>query len=179
MKVPDLTAMLADAHNRIRKRHGAEPLSKDETLKNEAQVIADKCDLNPKKIQETDTPGENRFFLLGPDEGPEEFEGLQALESLVGHVMHDWYDTAMSYYDPNQSEHKDGKTWTWTYSDPFTQVVWKSTQRLGCAQAKCTLRTVSKRQKKTKKPLQGTVVVCKYDPPGNIPGQFLENVESG
>ena len=43
----------------------------------------------------------------------------------------------------------------------FTQVVWKGTQRLGCASATCA---------------RMQVWVCNYDPPGNMQGDFQRNV---
>ena len=46
----------------------------------------------------------------------------------------------------------------------FTQVVWKSTQRLGCASATCQ---------------RMQVWVCNYDPPGNMEGDFQRNVGPG
>jgi len=44
----------------------------------------------------------------------------------------------------------------------FTQLVWHGSQRYGCATATC---------KRT------TYWVCLYDPPGNVDGQFEENVK--
>lgn len=43
----------------------------------------------------------------------------------------------------------------------FTQVVWKGTQRLGCASVTCA---------------RMQVWVCNYDPPGNMQGDFQRNV---
>jgi uncharacterized protein YkwD len=45
----------------------------------------------------------------------------------------------------------------------FTQVVWVDTARLGCGRAAC-------------KGLQ--IWVCNYDPPGNVHGQYRENVRA-
>src|SRR5207302_48623 len=43
----------------------------------------------------------------------------------------------------------------------FSQVVWRSTKQLGCGRARC----------------PGLEVwVCQYDPPGNVEGQYRENV---
>jgi uncharacterized protein YkwD len=43
----------------------------------------------------------------------------------------------------------------------FTQVVWRDTKELGCARAQCSGLDVW---------------VCQYDPPGNVEGQYRENV---
>src|SRR3979409_941582 len=47
----------------------------------------------------------------------------------------------------------------------FTQVVWKSTTKLGCAKNTCSLGGVS-----------GTLWACEYDPPGNDPSVVGQNV---
>lgn len=46
----------------------------------------------------------------------------------------------------------------------FSQLVWKSSQRIGCGQA------ISKGRK------GGTFTVCNYDPPGNYKGEEVQNV---
>jgi pathogenesis-related protein 1 len=43
----------------------------------------------------------------------------------------------------------------------FTQVVWHATREVGCARARCSGLEVW---------------VCQYDPPGNVEGQYRENV---
>lgn len=43
----------------------------------------------------------------------------------------------------------------------FTQLVWRATERLGCGRATC--RGMD-------------IVVCNYDPPGNVETEFAENV---
>lgn len=60
----------------------------------------------------------------------------------------------------------------YSYSNPrfssktghFTQMVWKDTQRVGCASSK---------SKKTGR----IYIVCNYYPPGNVIGKFNENVQ--
>ena len=47
----------------------------------------------------------------------------------------------------------------------FTQVVWKATTTLGCAQNTCSLGVNS-----------GTLWACEYDPAGNDPGLLVQNV---
>ncbi|XP_022952649.1 pathogenesis-related protein 1-like [Cucurbita moschata] len=40
----------------------------------------------------------------------------------------------------------------------YTQVVWRNSVRIGCAKVICTNN-------------RGTLIICNYDPPGNIPGE--------
>lgn len=59
----------------------------------------------------------------------------------------------------------------YSYSNPgfsmstghFTQVVWKSTTKLGCAYQYCDS-------------MWSNYVVCEYDPAGNYDGEYAENV---
>jgi len=73
------------------------------------------------------------------------------------------------------------KSWTDEVSDynpnnpvpsHFTQVVWKSTTQLGCAVQIC-----DNIFDKTRFGLT-TFVVCEYSPPGNVLGQFSQNVQA-
>ncbi|KDQ16639.1 hypothetical protein BOTBODRAFT_172759 [Botryobasidium botryosum FD-172 SS1] len=50
----------------------------------------------------------------------------------------------------------------------FTQMVWKSTTQMGCAVAYCD---------GISGPGKGAYHVCQYSPPGNVMGQFPENVQ--
>ena len=53
-------------------------------------------------------------------------------------------------------------------TDHFTQLIWKSTKYIGVG------KTLTKRNKMT-----CTIIVARYEPRGNIPGDFNENVEEG
>lgn len=73
-------------------------------------------------------------------------------QALAG-AVDSWYSEAKAYNyaKPGFSE-KTGH---------FTQVVWKGSTRVGCSARRCG-------------PM--TIVVCRYDPPGNVLGQFAANV---
>ncbi|TEB39192.1 PR-1-like protein [Coprinellus micaceus] len=67
-----------------------------------------------------------------------------------------WADEE-SEYDPSNPQ-----------ASHFTQVVWKSTTGVGCASAQCTgIFGID----------LATFYVCKYSPPGNVLGEFDENVQ--
>ncbi|KAL5639119.1 hypothetical protein ACGC1H_006592 [Rhizoctonia solani] len=68
-----------------------------------------------------------------------------------------WTDEA-DQYDPNDPQ-----------PSHFTQVVWKSTTELGCAVTRCPAGTIY--------PEESNYHVCEYAPPGNVIGQFPENVQ--
>lgn len=48
----------------------------------------------------------------------------------------------------------------------FTQLVWQATTRVGCGAVNCDSDGA-----------KGWLLVCEYDPPGNVKGAFRENVE--
>lgn len=65
-----------------------------------------------------------------------------------------WYNE-ISLYDFNRQGFR-------VDTGHFTQVVWESSSKLGCGIANCGQRTF---------------IVCRYDPPGNVNGQFEQNVK--
>jgi len=68
-----------------------------------------------------------------------------------------WYDE-IKFYEPGSPIPQDFESFKALH---YTQMVWKDTPEIGAGKA--VIRTGEK---------QGwTVVVCNYDPPGNIPGQ--------
>ncbi|KAJ8508172.1 hypothetical protein ONZ45_g9519 [Pleurotus djamor] len=55
-----------------------------------------------------------------------------------------------------------------TETGHFTAVIWKSTTEVACAITECPAGTIFGQSSK--------YVVCRYSPPGNVLGQFIENV---
>ncbi len=74
-----------------------------------------------------------------------------------------WYDE-ISQYNFGAGQYSDA-------TGHFTQMVWEGSKRLGCAIQECTAEQMGLGS-------QGTAryVVCNYDPPGNVIGDFLANV---
>lgn len=79
--------------------------------------------------------------------------GMPNIARALSNAAAAWYDEVSAYsYDNPGFSMKTGH---------FTQVVWKNSRRLGCAARQCGSMTL---------------VVCRYDPPGNVMGQFKANV---
>ncbi len=51
----------------------------------------------------------------------------------------------------------------------LTQLLWKSTKRVGCAIKNCLIPSAQAKYGYDQ-------LVCRYDPPGNVAGQYLANV---
>lgn len=134
-------------HNRLRLPHCAKPLVWSETIEKSAQAWADhlataeKCDMvhsGNKKYGENLATNSPIGFLT-----PVKAVGM-------------WYDE-VRYYDHSNPgfSHATGH---------YTQVVWRVTQRIGCAMATCPAENKQ-------------IWVCQYDPPGNFKDRFDANVK--
>lgn len=128
---------MINAHNQYRQLHQAPNLSWDLTLALYAQANADSYSCSGS-LQHTGGPyGEN--LAAGYSSG---------LDSVSA-----WYNEINDY------------DWSSTSTfNHFTQVVWKSTTKLGCAYKDCRSNN------------WGLYVVCEYDPAGNMIGEVSENV---
>jgi uncharacterized protein YkwD len=127
-------------HNQYRLRHHAEKLTWDNTMADYALRYASKCE-----FRHSATPyGEN----------------LAAGYSSISSAVSAWYDEGekYSYYNPGFS-YRTGH---------FTQLIWKSSKKIGCAYVSCNGRNGT----------PGKYLVCEYSPAGNIinPGRFAKNV---
>lgn len=129
-------------HNALRQKHNAPPLEWDDELAKYAANYAAQCQFKHSK----GGYGEN----------------LAAGFPSTKDAIETWYAEKKyySYRFPGYSA-KTGH---------FTQIVWKSTAKLGCAVAVCD----------GKHGTPGNYLVCEYSPPGNVtnPGYFRRNVAS-
>ena len=134
---PAFAKDILDAHNKYRALHGAGPLSWDAGAYQYAQNNANNYDCSGVLTHTHGQYGEN----------------LAAGYSSGSSAVKAWYD--------------EGETYNYAASnsyDHFTQVVWKSTTKVGCAWKDCTAQN------------WGHYVICEYDPPGNFVGQSRANV---
>ena len=127
-------------HNQFRKLHQAPPLHWDAELAQYAAAYAAQC----------------RFKHSGGKYG----ENLAAGYRSSKEAIQAWHDESKSYSYQRPGFSKD--------TGHFTQLVWKSTTKLGCALVTCDGLNDT----------PGEFLVCEYNPPGNVvsPGYFENNV---
>ena len=143
---------LLNAHNAKRAKHCVPALQWDQTLADAALAWAKKC-TNTHESQDAANavnanPGQwgENLMNFNPSGSSTDANALQ----------NSWY-CEIQWYDFNNPKWAGGKK---NGCDPpvnghFTQLVWKSTTRVGCAKQQCPK-------------LGGDYWVCKYAPPGNM-----------
>ncbi|XP_058055285.1 uncharacterized protein LOC131206646 [Anopheles bellator] len=127
-------------HNTLRKRHSAAPLQLDSNLCNYAQEWANTlASRNVMQHRSNNKYGENLYACFGKTN----ITGAEAVNN--------WYNEIKYYAFGSPAPGNFSQV------GHFTQVVWKTSLRLGVGIA-----------------TKGTsvYVVCNYDPPGNFTGQY-------
>ncbi|GEQ72687.1 hypothetical protein JCM33374_g6374 [Metschnikowia sp. JCM 33374] len=132
----DFAKAILDAHNTKRASHSASALSWSAALFDYAQNYANSYTCGSMLIHSGGKYGENLAYGYS--------SGVAALEA--------WYSegTGYDYANANVLDH-------------FTQVIWKSTTKLGCAYKSCG---------------GGLYVICSYDPAGNFVGEESANLSA-
>lgn len=137
-------------HNYYRHEVGVDSLKWSDDLAEYAmewaRVLGAKYDCSmrhrPKHGRYAQQYGENIYIMWGAE--PE-----------IEHVLKNWAEEEKKYYKQEPIGSVKSKKTTGHY----TQVIWKTTQRVGCARVKCPKN-------------RGTYIwVCNYDPPGNWVGK--------
>lgn len=127
-------------HNEVRAEVGTDPLEWSAEVASVAKAYAEKC--NWGHSTERNGYGENLYMTTG--------------SASPADVVGSWADEKKDY---------DAKTGNCSgVCGHYTQIVWTSTKKLGCAMAKCD----------TGNPMGSgpwEYWVCNYDPPGNYSGQ--------
>ncbi|WIA33993.1 hypothetical protein OEZ86_012378 [Tetradesmus obliquus] len=139
------------SHNALRRRHSAGPLLWDEQLARAAAAYARKCIFKPDTANQDS--GEN-MFITKVTNAPH--------ADLLGTAVDMWYQGSARYNFSNPGFSSD--------TGSFTQVVWRGSTSLGCAVQRCG-RGISGTSWE-----DGSLVACRYSPPGNIIGAFRSNV---
>ena len=155
LKDADSTAL--NGHNRHRSRHQAPAMTYDRNLAASAQawsnLLAREGRLTHSSRRARNGAGENLYVVYTT--------GSESPDAVASQAIEAWYNEVKDYnYDRPGFSAATGH---------FTQVVWKSSTRLGCGVAQ------------GRKTLQGRTynayyVTCHYGPAGNVRGQFPANV---
>ncbi len=138
-------------HNYYRAKHGAPALTLDNQLNSGAQQWANRL-ASTQKFEHSGTKGQGENLYVYGTSGK-----LPTITEEANKAVDDWYNEIKKYNFNNPGF--SGAT------GHFTQVVWKSTTRLGCGIASGRFQGFN-----------GRYVVCRYTPPGNYLGQFPQNV---
>ncbi|GAA5865446.1 hypothetical protein JCM3774_005639 [Rhodotorula dairenensis] len=155
----DVEAISLAEHNKLRAAHNAEPLTWNSDLAAAAQSWADKCIFQ-----------HGGGTALGAGENIAAYSGT---DSNVAYAISLWSDEA-SLYDFSKPGYSDA-------TGHFTQMVWKGTTQVGCAQSYC----APLRDPNGAWSWDGFFYVCEYLAPGNIVGStdaqtaqyFSDNVQ--
>ncbi|XP_054934338.1 Golgi-associated plant pathogenesis-related protein 1-like [Dermacentor andersoni] len=132
-----------DWHNYYRSLHGVPALQLDAKLSAMAKTWAITLAKEDRFEHSPDTECGENVYVKWSSNPKHQITGREAVES--------WYSEISEY--------------RWDGTDPdidavghFTQVIWKETTRMGCAQARG--------------PTNKILVVANYSPPGNVVGKF-------
>ena len=145
------------SHNRYRSRHGVRALRYNSEIAARAQAWSARL-ARTGNFQHSDRSarngaGENLYVSYTT--------GSASESAVMAEAVKGWYDE-ISDYNYNRPGFSAA-------TGHFTQVVWKSSTRLGCGVAKGTKNLRGRN-------FNAYYVTCHYDPPGNFRGEFPANV---
>jgi len=141
---PQEVQQLVGFHNKVRADVGAGPLAWSKELAVYAQEWANHLASTSCSLQHRPPQGKWKRVY-----GENLFMGTVGYFGVVDAVKS--WENGKQYYRGqtlNQSN--------WYDSGHYTQMVWRESQQIGCAKAECS---------------GNVIIVCNYDPPGNVLGQ--------
>jgi len=136
------------AHNQARRQYGARPLAWDEALARDARAYADRLARSGRfehDPQAGRTPHEGENLWVGT-------RSAYSYSEMIGLLIAERRDFRPGRF-PQVS-----RTGDWSQVAHYTQIVWPSTERVGCA-------TASNRS--------NDYLVCRYLPAGNVVGVVM------
>lgn len=153
----EFKSAVLNSTNYFRAQHQAKPLTWNNTLAEYAQHHARQC-IWEHSVRTID--GECSFidtdFAQGGPYGENLAEGFGSPTLAV-----DGWAAEEKKYDYSSGHFSEA-------TGHFTQLVWENTKQVGCGAVKC--------NNDAENGAHGWYLVCEYSPPGNVVGQFKENV---
>lgn len=143
-----LRGTMIAAHNQARRQYGVGPLVWDEALARDARAYAQWL-ARTNRFEHDPQRGRN------PKQGENLWMGTRSAYSyadMIGHLVDEW-----RYFRPGRFP-AVSRTGDWSQVAHYTQIVWPTSQRVGCA-------TASNRA--------NDYLVCRYWPAGNIVGTVM------
>ena len=131
-------------HNQHRANHSADALQWDNALEESARIAAEGCVFG------------HQMQINGGGYGQNIANGFPA-DKISGTITTQFYNEVVKYPNSYGSEPSMAEFETWGH---FSQIVWKSTTKVGCFVAKCSNQA------------GGAYTVCNYSPPGNVTFSF-------
>jgi len=143
LNVEDMRTLL-NLHNKARADVGVGPLAWSKNLAEYAQSWADHLAATNCRMEHRPDSGKWK-----QGHGENLFMGTAGYYSVTDAVRAWEKEKSLYHGAPLNASN-------WYPSGHYTQLVWKNTRQIGCAKAECR---------------GNVIVVCNYDPPGNVLGQ--------
>ena len=143
-----LRATMMSAHNEARRQYGVAPLTWDETLARDAAVYAGVLARSGRFEHDPQRGGR-------VPQGENLWMGTRTAYSygeMIGYLVGE-----RRFYRPGRFP-AVSRTGDWSHVGHYTQIIWPTTQRVGCA-------TAANRANE--------YLVCRYSPAGNVVGTVL------
>jgi len=159
---------ILDAHNQCRLRHHAANVVLDNSLAKAAQSYAEELARTNVLVHSDRSTRSNIGENLYSWSISTSRQSTSKKPSLAEHGV-----MGVSAWCEESAKYDFSRPGYVTGTGHFTQVVWKSTQKIGCGAAESKVSLTEKGQVKTTR-----YVVCRYSPTGNLntPAAFRENV---
>lgn len=158
----DFKQAVLDHHNIHRANHSAPALVWDETLAGYAENTANGCVFAHDMNQGGGGYGQN-LATWGTTGA---MADLRIKSAAMG-ITNQWYNDEMVNWGSYGAENPPSSQPLGDFGH-FTQVVWKSSTKVGCATVQCPAGSVLS--------FPAWYTVCNYNPPGNFGGRYGENV---
>ncbi|KAK2593942.1 hypothetical protein QQS21_008349 [Conoideocrella luteorostrata] len=159
----DYESTILEKHNLHRKNHSASALEWDDTLAQYAANTANGCVFEHDMKQGGGGYGQN----LASQGSSGNIDNLKVKSAAQG-VTDMWYNGEAGNYNSFYGMSNPPSNVPLGDFGHFTQLVWKSSKKVGCATVKCPGGSVLS--------LPAWYTVCNYQPPGNYGGQYGANV---